>query len=295
MHPDHPRYPVSRLVAVRVAQSTVGVLLTLIGSAGLTVVAIAMLLSGVLLGLGGIGAWTDGYRHAVVTGVTLGLATAGHTLAVTEAPVATVETIVQGGVLVSLAINPVARRRPIVIVLTFSCVALAGSLVGFAGGSAAGLMLAATASVAAAMLVVRLEQRPPGLSPGRYQAVAITTGGALLLPFGILLSTEAWSSETLIVLLALTGIFAITNLELARVVPATGAVLATASTGLRPVVALLLGAAALAQPFTLAAFAAGMAYVAVLTALARAVKPTVPPPNVPAPGIPPRIVDGTGS
>ena len=270
----------ARLLFVRVIQSTVGVLIVLVGSAGVPVVAVAMILAGFLLGVTRAGPWTRNHRHAAVTGLVLAGATIGHTLAVLNAPVASVETVVQGGALLPLIANPVQRRRPNVVILVLACVVTGGLFVGFAGGSTVGVALAVFAGVCAAGIVMRLES-PPGRLPRRaYQAVAITTGGSVLLPFAFAFGNSTVTPRTLLVLLLLALIFAVTNLELGRVVPSTGAVIAMSSSGLRPIAALLIGALVVDQRITSSALALAAAYSVALAGLvqvSRRVKPSEEP------------------
>jgi hypothetical protein len=269
-----PPYPVARLLLVRVVQSTVGVLIVLVGSAGVLVVAAAMILAGLLLGVMRAGAWTQSHRHAAVTGLVLAGATIGHTLAVLNAPVASVETVVQGGALLPLIANPVQRRRPHVVILVLTCVVTGGLFVGFSGGSTVGVVLAAFSGVCAAGIVMRLESPPGRLPRAAYQAVAITTGGFALLLIAFAFGDSTGTPRTLLVLVLLALIFAVTNLELGRVVPSTGAVIAMASSGLRPIAALLIGALAVDQRITSSALALAVAYSIALAGLVRASRRT---------------------
>ncbi len=266
------KYPVIRLVGVRVAQSTVGVLIVLVGDAGVPVVATAMIGAGVALGFPPPRDWTRAHAHAGITGLVLAVATAGHTLAVLNAPVATVETIVQAAALLPLAASPVQRRRPAVVALVTACIAIGALFVGFAGGSSVGIALAGLAGVAAAALVMRLETRPNQLRPSRYQSLSLVAGGVILLPFGLALGDTELVTSTALVLVLLTAVFAITNLELGKVVPATGAVIAMSSSGLRPIAALFLGALIVDQGLSLASTLLGVTYGVAFSVLVRQVK-----------------------
>ncbi|MEA2231592.1 MAG: hypothetical protein QOD83_1408 [Solirubrobacteraceae bacterium] len=280
MSTDSPRFPVLRLVAVRVIQSAVGILIVLIGKAGVPVVALAMIVAGVVLGVWQERRWAPTHAHAVTTGLVLAGATVGHTLAVLNAPVATVETVVQMGALLPLVASPTQRRRPVVVLLVVACVFTGGLFVGFAGGSVLGIGLATVAGICAGLLVMRLETRPRGLAPARYQAVSITVGGVALLPLGILLDGSTLAASTALVLAALIAIFAVTNLELGRIVPATGAVVAMSSSGLRPIAALFLGALVIDQDITASAIVLGASYAVALAGLVRQVE-RVPVAEVP--------------
>lgn len=275
MHAPPPSFPVLRLATVRVAQSTVGLLIALIGSAGVPVVALAMLGAGVVLGVTQTRSWTPAHGHALLTGTVLAAATAGHTLAVLNAPLATVETVVLAGALLPLVADPVQRRRPRVVLLVVACVATGGLLVGFAGGSLLGIALAVATAVCAALLVIRFANAPAVISRRQYQSVSITFGGMCLLPVGLLLGAPPWSTDALVVIGMLTIVFAVTNLELGKVLPETGAVIGMASSGLRPVAALFLGAAFVDQPLAAASVLLACTYAAALAGLVRAVKAPV--------------------
>lgn len=264
------RFPVSRLVAVRVAQSGIGVLLVLSGGAGVAVAAAAMVVAGLLLGV--IGAWRRAVprTHAIITGAVLAGATGAHALAVRYAPIASVETLVQAGALFTLASNPVQRREFSIVFSAVLCVVAGVLLVGFAGGSLAGIAYALFASLCAAYLVMRLASRPGTSSAGDYQALSLTAGGLVLIPLGVNLDSATPGGREVLILLGLSLVFAWTNLELARVVPATGSVVASSSSGIKPIVALLFGAVLIDQPISIWSALLGVFYAVSLAILVRA-------------------------
>ena len=240
------------LVILRSLQALTGVLfagigVTSPGPAGLAMTAAgaALLLYSATVSIRGAGA------TAALTGLVVAGNTGAHAVAVTLMPVVTVELLVGLAPLFALLAGGrwgerLARRELLALALGLAGGAVATGWSSDATPAGVLLALLAAALTAVAHHRTRAQSTADAGSAAHHQGVLLLTGGIALLIIGAPGVTDL-SSDDLLALAAVAAIFALTNLWLFQALTEVGATMATMTVAIRPVVAGLVAALALAQ------------------------------------------------